>query len=298
MNYEELFLRIDRHKRVAEGQVRVMEYERQGEKRWVCEEKDHVQVFLYKEAMLAYLDLYFGQEQGQWDDRMLVQDCIVLMYSDRDELDKEDYALIKSLERGYRGKKKWPQLRRARPYRVPWGLSVEDVQELGAALDVLRGDAEGTEIAADSFEPAPLHMPAAELNNELLVARFKRLEPSDTVWDVTVQAFPFPSRKDGDEFSAPYCPLMLMAVDEKTDQVLCLAVETTDKPDCTRILAQELIAEGMKTGVRPRLVRCANAQAKNVLDGVFAALGVKTELQPDVPQLAEAFESLLNFAGN
>jgi len=35
-----------------------------------------------------------------------------------------------------------------------------------------------------------------------------------------------------------------------------------------------------------------------VLGGVFETLGVKTELQPDVPQLAEAFESLLNFAGN
>ena len=298
MNYEELFSRIDRHMRVAEGQVRVMEYEHQGEKRWVLEERDCVRVYLYKDALLAFLDLSNAQTESLWDDRMLVQDCIMLNYADRDELDKEDYALIKSLERGYRGKKKWPQLRRVRPYRVPWNLSVADVQELGAALDVLNGIAAGMEVNADSLEPVPMRMPAAEINNELLAARFKRLEPSDTAWDVTVQAFPFPTRNEEDMLSAPVCPLMLMAVDEKTDQVLCLAVETTDKPECTRILAQELIAEGMKTGVRPRLVRCANAQALHVLGGVFETLGVKTELQPEVPQLAEAFESLLNFAGN
>lgn len=296
MDFEALFARIDHHVRLADGQVRVMEYDGGDAKRWVLEDKDNVRVFLFREALAAYFDLCGVRTEERWDDRMLVQDFVTLTYADRDELDKEDYALIKELGRGYRGKKKWPQLRRMRPYRVPWDLSEEDIAELCAALDVLNGGAEGRELAKNSVKPAPLQMPEAQLNNELLTARFKRLEASDTVWDVTVQAFPFPTHSE-EEMGAPCCPLMLLAVDEKTDQVLCLAVESTDKPECTRILAQEMLTEGIKGGVRPRLVRCANRQAMHVLGGLFEELGVRTELQPDLPQLAEAFESLLNFAG-
>lgn len=296
MNYEELFERMDRHARLGEGAVRVMEYEHSGEKRRVLEERDNVRVFLTHEALAAYLDLCGVRAEERWDDRMLVQDYIALAYADRDELDKEDYALIKELGRSYRGKKKWPQLRRVRPYRVPWDLSEEDIAELCAALDVLNGSAQGTDVTEENIDAAPMTMPEAQLNNEMITARFKRLEASDTVWDVTVQAFPFPTHGE-EETGAPCCPLMLMAVDEKTDQVLCLAVETADKPECTSILAQEMLTEGIKGGVRPRLVRCANKQAMQVLRGMFEALGVRVELQPMLPQLAEAFDSLLNFAG-
>ena len=43
-------------------------------------------------------------------------------------------------------------------------------------------------------------------------------------------------------------------------------------------------------------MRFASEKAEMALGGVFEALGIRTELQPDLPQLQEAFLSLMQFS--
>ena len=58
------------------------------------------------------------------------QASILISFSNRDELEKEDYALIKSLELKYRGKKQWPMFRSFVPGYFPWFLNKQEVELL------------------------------------------------------------------------------------------------------------------------------------------------------------------------
>lgn len=293
MNYEEVFERIDRHVRLKAG-MRLVRFDCDGADCWILETPDAVQVFSGMPSLKAHYALMEKPMLTIWDDDPVAQDCIRLAYVDRDELDKADYALIKDLGRSYRGKKKWPQLRRLKPYMVPWGLNGQDCGLLCAALDALQSDAQ--EMDAGEIEPMPLPVPSAEVTNELLLTRFDRLQRTPDQWDITVQAFPFPIGSD-EENGAPCCPLMLLAVDEPSDQVICISVSPVSEADYAMTLAQDLLTEAIKRGRRPGLVRFANAKAEQLLGGLFEEMGIEAERKAELPQLKDAFESLLRFAG-
>ena len=162
------------------------------------------------------------------------------------------------------------------------------------AMEAMQNGA-AQEVDVSTIVPMPLPLKPAKLTNEMVTARFKRLPASDDVWDITVQAFPFPTQSDV-ENGAPTCPMMGMVVEENADEVVCLTIETASKPNCTDVLAQEILVEGIKRGNKPRFVRFASEKAAMALGGVFEALGIRTELQPELPQLQEAFLSLMQFS--
>ena len=54
--------------------------------------------------------------------------------NDREMLDKDDYALIKSCGLRCRGRGQWPSLRRYRVGFMPWYLDDEDRDLLGTAM--------------------------------------------------------------------------------------------------------------------------------------------------------------------
>lgn len=292
MFYEEVFERIDRHARLKEG-ARLLRFEQEGAEGWIRETPETVHVFASEQGLKAHLELMNKVQPVMWEDGPVVQDCIQLAYVDRDELDKADYALIKEMGRSYRGRKKWPQMRRYRPYLVPWGLNEQDCTLLCAALDALRGDVQ--ELEEESVVPEAMPLTAAEVSNELLKSRFARMQATPDAWDITVQAFPFPMGSD-EENGAPCCPLMLLAVDEPSDQVICLSVSPVSEKNYAETLAQDLMAEAVKRGRKPRIVRFANAKAEQLLGGLFEEMGIASEREYRLPQLKDAFESLLRFA--
>ncbi|WP_194840834.1 plasmid pRiA4b ORF-3 family protein [Filobacillus milosensis] len=63
------------------------------------------------------------------------QSAIQLSLSDREELEPEDYEIIKSLGLSYRGKKQWPLFRTYVPGYYPWTLSKESSYILSIALE-------------------------------------------------------------------------------------------------------------------------------------------------------------------
>ena len=294
MNFEALFTRIDSHERRQDGQPRLMQFSYGEDAHWIYDSKSEVRVFSRMEAVQAHYARLQMSGESMWDDSLIAQEAVCLFYRDREELDKGDYALIKSLERSYRGKGKWPQLRVVYPYCVPWTLKEEHIDLLCAALEAMQNGA-AQEVDARTIVPMPLPLKPAKLTNEMVAARFKRLPASDDVWDVTVQAFPFPTQSD-EENGAPTCPMMGMVVEENADEVVCLTIETASKPNCADVLAQEILVEGVKRGNKPCLVRFASEKAEMALGGVFEALGIRTELQPELPQLQEAFLSLMQFS--
>ena len=99
-----------------------------------------------------------------------------------------------------------------------------------------------------------------------------------------------------EENGAPCCPLMLLAVDEPSDQVICLSVSPVSEKNYAETLAQDLMTEAVKRGRKPRIVRFANEKAEQLLGGLFEEMGIASEREYRLPQLKDAFESLLRFA--
>lgn len=60
-------------------------------------------------------------------DIIFEQHALFVSFSNRDELEKEDYQLIKSLDLKYRGKKQWPLFRSYVPGLYPWWLNKKEV---------------------------------------------------------------------------------------------------------------------------------------------------------------------------
>lgn len=293
MNYEELFARIDTFKQLKLQKEKVFALDADGRTHYVCADAHGVNVFPDQQALGLYHTLSAAHgEMGMWDDSTLRQDCIRLSLTDRDGLDKQDYALIKELGRTYRGRGQWPQLRRLRPYCLPWQLDEADCALLGRALEAVQ-DAACISVSGKMEEAgdAPVH-----LRDEMLLARLKNLPCKDQRWDVTIQAFPFPAGDE--EGGAPYFPMMLMAVDEQSDTVLHVGLEDCRKTDGMEKLVLGFAAEMIGHGARPGSLLCANARAFAVLGELFEKLGVKSKVQPQLPQLEEALMSLVNFPAN
>lgn len=65
----------------------------------------------------------------------LKQRSLLLSFSNRDELDKEDLQLLKEHGKSYRGKNQWPQFRSFLPGFYPWFLDEEEVRLFSLVME-------------------------------------------------------------------------------------------------------------------------------------------------------------------
>lgn len=258
-----------------------------------------------------------ADENSSWDDSLLLAQGILLEFCDRQDLDKEDYALIKSLERSYRGRGQWPRLRKLHANRVPWYLAQEDVQAMTQALRAANHVLQNGELSraqgdclavvtptGDGFAlttqpiappiPDGIDHPAADIDDEMFLARLKRMPKHQSVWDVTVQAFPYPT--DAGDGGAPVYPQMMMLVDESSDTVLDLVVTNQEGGNGAKELLVPLSEQIIELG-RPRLIRCANDKSTRLIQLLCQGAGIPIERTDRLPLLKEAFDSLLSFGG-
>ncbi|GAA0367661.1 plasmid pRiA4b ORF-3 family protein [Bacillus horti] len=84
-------------------------------------------------GLSALASTLFPDPSGQLDSfqRMIqIQRSLLVSFSDRDEIEKEDYDLIKEAGFSYRGKKQWPMFRSFAPGYYPWTIDQEEVRLL------------------------------------------------------------------------------------------------------------------------------------------------------------------------
>lgn len=66
---------------------------------------------------------------------MINQHCLLLSFEDRDDLEKEDYDLIRTYGIPFRGRKSWPQFRSYKPGFFPWMFTNEEARLMHIALE-------------------------------------------------------------------------------------------------------------------------------------------------------------------
>jgi hypothetical protein len=89
--------------------------------------------YLGSEGLQSILDMMEGPDKFSTD-LFFIQKCIMASFENREDLEKEDRAMIKELGLKFRGKKQWPQFRSYEPGLYPWFIDAWECRFLTLAL--------------------------------------------------------------------------------------------------------------------------------------------------------------------
>ncbi|WML26246.1 plasmid pRiA4b ORF-3 family protein [Neobacillus sp. OS1-33] len=74
--------------------------------------------------------------QSSFDEKYYIkQRSLILSFSNREELNNEDYQILKETGTSYRGKNQWPLFRSYQPGYYPWILDAEEVRLLSLVIE-------------------------------------------------------------------------------------------------------------------------------------------------------------------
>jgi hypothetical protein len=275
-------------------------------------------VYLGTEGLDGYIRIQSGTIDAAKEALLHYQKCLMASFEDREYLDKQDLAVIKSLGLKFRGRNIWPLFRSYLPDYHPWFLTSDEARfllvALRQAIDVVqryrdnpklltpprRGqflvrvpDEHGAQwhdewLAPDPWQPAV----NAVLVDEL---RIKRIRQSVTkragVWEADFFAAPSPIQEHKDE--RPYYPYMSLWVEQRTGMVLPPQMAAAD------VFPQEALGHFLslieQAQFMPQEVHVGTQDAFELLEPVTKRLGIKLRRTKRLEMLEEARESLMGF---
>ncbi|MDD4402302.1 MAG: hypothetical protein PHI24_10615 [Desulfitobacteriaceae bacterium] len=203
--------------------------------------------YLGSEGLQSILDMMEGPDKFSTD-LFFIQKCIMASFENREDLEKEDRAMIKELGLKFRGKKQWPQFRSYEPGLYPWFIDAWECRFLTLALQqalevslrcrsskaIIESDRPNTFLVrvphnqggiitwVDQYlEPAPIikKYVSIEIKDELRLRKVIASGKSkQDVWEVDTFFAPFPVQEKKNE--RPYYPNVFLIVDRNTDIIL------------------------------------------------------------------------------
>lgn len=247
------------------------------------------------------------------DDIFTVQNCLMAAFVDRDELDKADLAVVKTLGLKFRGAQAWPEFRSHLPGYAPWMLTAEEALFLTEALLCVCAIAkkienDGLDLRArarhvlthvlkdggnfeSKWEPHPAYrpqpLPPLALDADALARAKAKADKRDAPWEAAVFFAPTViSDKD-----RPYFPRMALAVHQPSGMVFPPNLGSPlDHPH--QLLAQTLLTTGAAVGAVPGQLHVKNADLAEALAPLGAALAMPILVKKRLPALEEAKESM------
>lgn len=203
--------------------------------------------YLGSEGLQSILDMMEGPDKFSTD-LFFIQKCIMASFENREDLEKEDRAMIKELGLKFRGKKQWPQFRSYEPGLYPWFIDAWECRFLTLALQqalevslrcrsskaIIESDRPNTFLVRvphnqggiitwveQYLEPAPIikKYVSIEIKDELRLRKVIASGKSkQDVWEVDTFFAPFPVQEKKNE--RPYYPNVFLIVDRNTDIIL------------------------------------------------------------------------------
>ncbi|HUT22869.1 MAG TPA: hypothetical protein VM492_00860 [Sumerlaeia bacterium] len=254
----------------------------------------------------------------------LEQNCLIASFTSRDDLDKGDLAVIRTLGLRFRGRTAWPQFRSHRPGYAPWRLEAPEARFLTVALEqavdvgsrckerrTLLDPPEGREDAILTRVPLrrggclawedqwlPPAPPSARRTPPAPVVDFRKLDeverlnlPQGGTWEMDL--VPFPAFVGKDE--RPFIPMLLMCVDHASGLV---SQPQMAHPDEVHASLADWITEFFITHkTRPETILFRNPDLHPALKTIASPLGIAIQRADDLPMLSQARMHLRNFLG-
>lgn len=253
------------------------------------------------------------------------QDSLLLSFENRNELEKEDYELIKNLGLTFRGRHQWPSFRSYRPGYYPWILEPDEVlfftRVIEQSADIcsrLREDPSLLQKAGPnrffgvcserSGENVAWHdvyvsaKPAASKQEKipLLVDDFtlRRLKnnmakrPAVLEFDCFYGPEPIQEHKE----QRPFFPYIALWIDQSEEIILdYAAMGREDGPD---VIQKQFVGLVEKWGWVPSSIKVQSEESYHILHPVAEKLGVNVSRVPTLPLLQEAKESMFHHLMN
>jgi hypothetical protein len=115
-------------------------------------------VYLGDRGLRDYLGMLNRPYSSEEQDKMLVQNCLMASFENRNDLSARDLKVIKELGLTFRGRKKWPYFRRFKPGHPPWYLTKGEAEFLTIALQQSKKVAFMCKEKRDSLKPPDKNM--------------------------------------------------------------------------------------------------------------------------------------------
>ena len=256
------------------------------------------------------------------EDLPFVQDALSCTFDDREELDKQDLSVIRSLGLKYRGRNEWPLFRDYTPGLALWYLTgqqcVSLTHILGQALavamecknegttDILYGPndeitlrvarktADGLVWTSRFMQESEESMESLtiELSDQLLVRKLKQL-PTQKRKSWELDRFFLPAAiQDRDR---PYYPQMLAIVEHDSGLALSTGIEE-EQNDAEEMPADELIDILLKLGSKPRRILVKQTRLFILLEKFCEQLDIEIRLTDQLPKISELRRGFLEFS--
>ncbi|MBO9608542.1 MAG: hypothetical protein J7639_21490 [Paenibacillaceae bacterium] len=256
------------------------------------------------------------------DDREfdLSTQAVTVSFEDRQQLEKEDYELIRSLGYKFRGANAWPAFRNYVPGQPSWLPNREQVLLLAAGLEQASGvwerhraqkgapkgqeqrlhlvphpDGNGGIVWSEEWQPwhlpgkLQLDGPPYEYPGEfrLKQAAAKAKAKLDEVWEADYGYAPVPvADADG---RAIYPRLLLWA---NGDNGMILGVKLAEPADCRALFVEQLLDLLEAAGGKPAHIDVASRKAYQALKPSADKLGIAIRLNPQAAALLHAREAI------
>jgi hypothetical protein len=271
-------------------------------------------VFLGDQGYRRYLGLISGEPGSEDFTESIMTPMLTLLFADRQDLQKEDLEVIRSLGLKFRGRNAWPLFRSQKPGYAPWFLEKEEALFLTVALkqalvvaDRVRNDGldlyeevdedlvftryySNGEWKEDWRRPewAPrdistsMETTAAIVNEaEMLLLRNASGAPSGG-WELDIFIMPVPI---GPKSGRPTFPLCFLVVETKLGTII-----NTEMIEPWSSLSQQrdfFIQILKKAGRLPRNIRVRSEKVAAILEPVTASLGIRLQVG-EIPLVEEA----------
>ncbi|MFD1066142.1 plasmid pRiA4b ORF-3 family protein [Oceanobacillus locisalsi] len=202
--------------------------------------------FLGDRGLLSYLDLL---EEDPFEDDLAVlfnQYSLTVNFNDREELNEDEYDLIKSLDRKYRGRLQWPSFVSMIPDTVPWSFNQEEClifTEVLSKLDTLLSQTESLSNEVPSFDDGEI-LALNKEGEQTILSKDKQVTQAITFPKLELELSEIEWKREGNKIdkingaelelafiqagepvqrtpqSRPFLPYILVFIDRNTGTVL------------------------------------------------------------------------------
>ena len=275
-------------------------------------------IFLGDKGYKRYLSIFSDEPGVEEFGETIMTPMLSLLFANREDLQKPDMEVIRSLGLQFRGKNAWPLFRSQKPGYIPWFLEKEEAIFLAGAIEQAlkvagkvrddeldlyeKGDEDlvftryysggrwkedwrKPELSQRSSLKQPEESTAVLNEAEMLLLRNSSLRQGG-VWELDISILPIPI---GTKSSRLYFPLCLLAVERQ--QGMVMGVEMNE-PWITQSQQREVFIKILKNaGQLPRDIRVKSKKVKEVLEPIAINLGINVQVGA-IPEL-ERFKASL-----
>lgn len=278
-------------------------------------------VYIDFDGLFTLVNIFSGEEHDSFD-ILQGQRSLLLSFEDRNDLEKEEYSLIKTYDIPFRGKKAWPSFRSFKPGFYPWFMDNEEAYLLLVALEetlkIVEEVKDGMQLphlVADDgilirvpkieedyyyFESKFIELdkllslkPIVELEiSELDIKRIKKnkkIIPIEMEYVITYVDMPIEGEGEDER---PFFPMVIIAADHESGQI----IHHDMKPKMSDVLKvqTEFIELIQKIGGIPSTILTNYKTAIQIVP-VVDALGIHIEVLTELPVIDEILEGLQGF---